>query len=143
LGHEIAHALAHHSSERLAREQMTDRALQVANGALGSLAPDVQKRLIGLLSAGAQIHSLSYDRRQESEADHIGIFLMTFAGYDPDQAVPFWQRMQELSAKHGRPPTILSDHPSDAQRIAQMKAWIPAAKAAKQAYDRGRVAPTH
>ena len=143
LGHEIAHALAHHSSERLAHEKMTERALQVANGALGSLAPEEQRRLIGLLAAGAQVHSLSYDRDQESEADHIGIFLTTFAGYDPEQALPFWQRMEELGAKHGRPPTILSDHPSDAKRIAQLKAWIPAAKAAKQAYDQGRVAPAH
>jgi predicted Zn-dependent protease len=97
--------------------------------------------LIGLLSAGAQARSLAYDRRQESEADHIGLFLMTFAGYDPEEAVAFWQRMGELSARRGQPPEILSDHPSDAKRMAQLRMWVPRARSAKQAFDQGRIAP--
>ena len=84
--------------------------------------------------------SLAYDRRQESEADHIGLFLMTFAGYDPFEAVTFWQRMQEATARRGRPPEILSDHPSDSRRIAQLRMWAPRAQAGKKAYDGGRVA---
>jgi predicted Zn-dependent protease len=116
LGHEIAHALAHHVNERVARDE---------SGRVSFL------------------RGKAYDRQQESEADHIGLFLMTFAGYDPEQAVPFWEHMREISGQHEHPPTILSDHPSDAQRIAQIKAWVPAAKAAKQAYDHGRIAQPH
>jgi predicted Zn-dependent protease len=140
MSHEIAHALAHHASERIAREQMYQHALDALNGALGAMNPETRKRLIGLLGAGAEARTLAYDRRQESEADHIGLFLMTFAGYDPREAVTFWEHMQQLFAgKH--PPEILSDHPSDARRIAQIKRWVPAAQSALAAYKAGRVAP--
>jgi len=113
LGHEMAHALAHHSSERVARER----------------------------SAANILRSLSYDRMQESEADHIGLFLMTFAGYDPDQAVAFWERMRAAAGAGGRPPEFLSDHPSEEHRIRDLRGWAPQARAAKKAYDDGRVAP--
>jgi predicted Zn-dependent protease len=141
LSHEIAHALAHHSNERLTREAMQRRAIEAANGGLGRMSPGERKFLIGLLSGGAQLNSLKYDRQQESEADHIGLFLMTFAGYDPDQALVFWQHMERLSAERGRPPAILSTHPTDARRIAEIRKWIPEAKAALRAYKEGRVAP--
>jgi predicted Zn-dependent protease len=142
MSHEIAHALAHHASERIAREQMYEHALAAANATLGVLAPATRQRLIGLLSAGAGVRGLSYDRQQESEADHIGVFLMTFAGYDPGQAVVFWERMREAS--RGRHLLeILSDHPSDARRQAQIRRWAVSAEAALRAYKSGRVAPTH
>jgi predicted Zn-dependent protease len=111
LAHEIAHALAHHGSERVAREQ----------------------------DGGNPFRRLSYNRMQESEADHIGLFLMTFAGYDPDQAVAFWERMAR--AHQGGPPEILSDHPSDERRIRDLQTWAPHARAAKKAFDEGRIAP--
>lgn len=112
MSHEISHALAHHISERIARER----------------------------TVGHGLLSLHYDRQQESEADHIGIFLMTFAGYDPDQAVAFWQEMEAASGPTSMP-AILSDHPSDASRLRQIQEWIPMAKAAKRAYDEHRIAP--
>jgi predicted Zn-dependent protease len=136
MGHEIAHALAHHASERIAREQRMQEAIAAAAGS-GAL----DHRLIGLLAAGAQVGSLAYDRRQESEADHIGVFLMTFAGYNPEQAVVFWERMQQATQHGGKPPEILSDHPSDAKRIAQLRQWVPRALAGKKAYDEGKIAP--
>ena len=142
ISHEIAHALAHHSSERIARQQMFQHALAAVNGALGTLSPEKRKQLVGLLGAGAQVGSLSYDRRQESEADHIGLFLMTFAGYDPEQAVVFWERMGQASKGQGRPPEILSDHPSDAKRISQIRQWIAHAQAAQRAWKQGRIAPS-
>jgi predicted Zn-dependent protease len=111
LSHEIAHALAHHSSERLAREE----------------------------GSGKSLGSLRFERWQESEADHIGVFLMTFAGYNPEEAVRFWSRMAQMTGT-SRVPEILSDHPSDERRIRQMQGWARAAAAAKQAYDRGRIA---
>jgi predicted Zn-dependent protease len=141
MSHEIAHALAHHASERIARQEMYEHAVRAAGGLLGQMDPQKRKELIGLLAAGAQLGSLPFDRRQESEADHIGIFLMTFAGYDPRQALVFWERMRELSARHGHVPEILSDHPSDEHRIAQIKEWIPQALAGKKAFDEGRIAP--
>jgi predicted Zn-dependent protease len=116
MSHEIAHALAHHASERIAREQ------QAGGGILTALG------------------NLRHSREQESEADHIGVFLMTFAGYDPHQAVNFWERMaQRMGGQH--PPEFISDHPSDEHRIAAMKQWVPKAIAGKNAYDEGRIAP--
>jgi predicted Zn-dependent protease len=140
MAHEIAHALAHHASERVARDLKYRRWLEVANGVLGSMDPNSRRELIGILAAGASGIGLHYNRDQETEADHIGIFLMTFAGHDPEHAVVFWRRMQQL-ARGGHVPKILSDHPSDAERIAHIQKWVPLARAAKQAYDEGRIAP--
>lgn len=113
LSHEIAHALAHHSNERITTEE---------SGRVNWL------------------YRQAYDRQQESEADHIGLFLMTFAGYDPEEALTFWQRMAQASGS-GKLPEILSNHPSDQRRINQMRKWIPQAKAALQAYKQHRIAP--
>ena len=117
IAHEVAHALAHHTSERLARQKSE------GGGFLDLLV------------------GKAHDREQESEADHVGIFLMTFAGYDPEQAVIFWERMRTATSGGSRPPEILTDHPSDSKRIAQMGSWIAPAKAAKRAYDEGRILP--
>jgi predicted Zn-dependent protease len=116
ISHETAHALAHHSSERVALKEMN-------RGGPGG------------------IWSKAYDRQEESEADHIGLFLMTLAGYNPDEAVLFWKRMQQATGGHQGLPEILSDHPSDAHRIQSMTNWAPKAKAAKRAFDEGRIEP--
>jgi predicted Zn-dependent protease len=129
LGHEVAHALAHHASERLARERMLPTGGQ-------SQDPHQRNTIVDIL---AGLSGLKHDREQESEADQIGLFLMTFAGYDPRQAVVFWRHMQELESRQGRPPVILSDHPSSAQRIQQLEQWVSNALAAKKAYDEGKV----
>jgi len=113
LAHEIAHALAHHANERITTEE---------SGRVNWL------------------YRQAYDREQESEADHICLFLMTFAGYDPDEALTFWQHMQRLS-RGGQLPEILSNHPSDRRRIEQIRGWIPQAKAAKEAYEHHHIAP--
>ena len=131
LSHEVSHALAHHVSERLAQQHMLGPARQ-------SDDPKQHNRIVDIL---AGLSGLAHDRAQESEADHIGLFLMTFAGYDPEQAVVFWERMRQVMANQPHPPEILSDHPSDNQRVEQMKKWVPLARAAKQAYDSGRIAP--
>jgi metalloendopeptidase OMA1, mitochondrial len=142
LSHEIAHALAHHASERVAAHQMTQPARDSSNGDMGSMEVGEKSRLIDVLAGiGSELHGLSAARRQESEADHIGLFLMTFAGYNPEKAVVFWERMQEISQQRGTPLEILSDHPSDARRIAQIRAWAPQAEGAKKAFELGRIAP--
>ncbi len=114
LGHEAAHALAHHASERMAVLQDS-----------------------GDKSLGA----LKYGRMQESEADHIGVFLMAFAGYDPNKAVEFWRRMEQATADQQRPPEILSDHPSPERRIHDLSVWARDARDAKDAWDRRRIQP--
>jgi predicted Zn-dependent protease len=139
LGHEMAHALAHHANERLALNPAEVRELRAANSRLANLDESRRRSLIGLLDAGAALDSLSYNRFQESEADHIGVFLMTFAGYDPEAALSFWERMRAASAGSIRLPEILSDHPADARRLAQLQGWIPLAEGAKRAYDQGQV----
>jgi predicted Zn-dependent protease len=112
LAHEIAHALAHHSNERLTRKETGQVSL---------------------------LMDKAFDRRQETEADHIGVFLMTFAGYDPKEAIRFWVRMSQAN-QGGRIPEFLSDHPSDEQRVRNMQQWVPLALAGKKAFDEGRIA---
>jgi predicted Zn-dependent protease len=128
MAHEVSHALAHHTSERLARKGVLPKG--------GQEDPQQRNQIMDIL---AGLSGLAHDRAQESEADHIGLFLMTFAGYDPGEAVVFWETMRKAMASHSHPPEILSDHPSDEQRIAQMKKWEPMARAAKQAYDTGKI----
>jgi metalloendopeptidase OMA1, mitochondrial len=158
LGHEISHALAHHASERIAREHMYHQSVNAMEGLNALTEDDNRQKLVALLGAGmaaypqreaspaerpglfAQIRDLSYDRQQESEADHIGVFLMTFADYDPRQAVVFWEEMQQRSGG-ANPPEILSDHPSDARRVAQMRVWAGRAHDAWLAWKAGNIAP--
>jgi predicted Zn-dependent protease len=141
LGHEVAHALAHHASERLARERMFGRATEVAGSStLRKLPKAIRQRMVGLLGGvGSEFSTRAYERRQESEADHVGLFLMTFARYRPEAAVEFWQKMARMSEGRPQLPAILSTHPSDRQRMAQLEGWIPFAKQALQAYESGNV----
>jgi predicted Zn-dependent protease len=140
ISHEVAHALAHHASERIAEQYMRQGALRAADGSLDSLNREDRRHLIGLLSAGTGLSTLAHSRFQESEADHIGVFLMTFAGYDPEQSIAFWDRMRRLSSRGHQPPEILSTHPRDERRMAQLRGWVPQARGAKRAYDEGRIA---
>jgi predicted Zn-dependent protease len=141
LGHEVAHALAHHANERITRQALHEHAIRVITGAFGGRDNEQHRRLMAILMGGSRFYDLHYDRQQESEADHIGIFLMTFAGYNPAAAITFWERMAEVSRSRGHPPEILSDHPSDASRLAHIRVWVTQAEAAKKAYDEGRIAP--
>ena len=83
-------------------------------------------RVFALLGAA---DSLPFSRSQESEADHIGLVYMARAGYQPREAVAFWQRMQRAS-RGKEPPEFASDHPSDAHRIERIRKWLPEAQAA-------------
>lgn len=93
MGHEIAHALAHHGAERMAQNQVVQIGMQSAAGSLGDMSPMQQQAILAMFGAGAKFGLLKYSRKHETEADHIGLLLMAAAGYDPREAASFWDRM--------------------------------------------------
>jgi predicted Zn-dependent protease len=125
LGHEIAHAVARHGNERMSQQlaaQAGGAALSVALSSKPSQTQDIWNSVYGV---GSTLGTLSYSRKHESEADRMGLIFMALAGYNPSEAVAFWQRM---GAKGGaKPPEIISTHPSDATRIAQIQKLLPEA----------------
>jgi predicted Zn-dependent protease len=133
MGHEIAHALQRHGVERMSRS-IIDQIAQL--GAIGAAASGHAGggAIQGLLGAYGVNVSLPFNRKQESEADYIGLRLMAEAGYDPRAAVPFWERMsgcpRQMIGKvcfrsQQAVPEFLSTHPSDLTRINQIEAWLP------------------
>lgn len=118
LGHETGHVTGRHAAERYSREVATQTVVQVAGAATNS---DLAAAALGL---GAQVGiSLPFSREQESEADILGIRYMHTAGYDPKEAIPFWQRM-ESGAGGSRPPEFLSTHPNPDNRIQRIRNYI-------------------
>lgn len=124
LGHEVSHALAHHGAERISDQTLVGLPLAVILQGKSELTQTLVQDAFGIGVA------LPFSRKQESEADHIGLILMAKAGYDPGQAVPFWERMTRMAQeKQGQaPPTFLSDHPSDDQRIRRIQEELPEAR---------------
>ena len=120
LGHEVSHALAHHGAERMSDQTIVSLPLAVLLDGQSDVAQTVIQDAFGIGVA------LPFGRKQESEADHIGLILMAKAGYDPHHAVEFWKRMsQEMQGK--APPAFLSDHPSDASRVQKIQEELPEA----------------
>lgn len=128
LGHEVGHALANHGNERMSQELLANMGGTALSVALSSQPQMTQELAMAAFGAGASIGVLlPYSRLQESEADHIGLILMARAGYDPREALPFWQRMN--ASPGSRPPELLSTHPAPETRIADIQALIPEAMA--------------
>ena len=128
LGHEVGHALANHGNERMSQELLANMGGTALSVALSSQPQMTQELAMAAFGAEASIGVLlPYSRLQESEADHIGLILMARAGYDPREAVPFWQRMN--ASPGSRPPELLSTHPAPETRITNIKALIPEAMA--------------
>ena len=126
LGHEIAHAIAEHGNERMSEgliQQLGGVALSVALKDKPQLTQDLFLTAYGV---GSTLGVLAYSRTQESEADHLGLIFMAMAGYNPDVAVDFWQRMAAMNQGQ-KPPEFLSTHPSDQTRINVIKNWLPEA----------------
>jgi len=129
LGHEISHALLNHGQQRMSAGMLQQLgALGVAVGAQAAgLSEEVQGALLAAYGIGSVLGgTLPFSRSNESEADHYGLLLMSIAGYNPDEAVPFWQRM--AAAGGGSTPQFLSTHPSHATRIQQLAGWNSEAK---------------
>lgn len=125
LGHEISHAVANHGNERMSQQlaiQLGGTALAVAMQQQPAQTAQIFNQVYGV---GTTLGALAYSRKHESEADKLGLCFMAMAGYDPNTAVTFWERMQKAGGAN--PPQFLSTHPSDATRIADIKAYIPKA----------------
>jgi predicted Zn-dependent protease len=127
MGHEISHALARHGAERMAQQQIAQVIVGAGSMSLGSMSPEQRQRVMQVLNAGAQFGILRYSRRHESEADHLGLLLMAAAGFNPEQAVKFWERMERATAGGKRPPEFMSTHPSHETRIRDLIKWAPEA----------------
>lgn len=125
MGHEIAHAIAEHGNERMSQGLIAQLGGTALSTALATKPEATRQLWMSVYGVGAQYGALMpYGRMQESEADHLGLVFMTMAGYDPNTAVSFWERM--AAQKGGQtPPEFLSTHPSDATRIANIKRLIP------------------
>ncbi|MCE5276025.1 MAG: M48 family metallopeptidase [Syntrophaceae bacterium] len=126
MAHEVAHALARHGGERVSQNLLLQLGQQGLNVAIANKSPEaVQAVNLGYGVASTVGVALPFSRTQEYEADHIGIILMAKAGYDPQEAPAFFERM--LQTKQGSPPEFLSTHPADQSRIRQLRSYIPEA----------------
>jgi len=126
LGHEIAHAVAQHGSERMSQgllQQLGGVALQVA---VASKPAETQALFMTAYGIGSTVGgTLPFSRKEETEADKFGLYFSAMAGYNPQEAIPFWERMS--AAGGAKPPEFLSSHPSDETRIANIKSYMPQA----------------
>jgi predicted Zn-dependent protease len=126
IGHEIAHAVAKHSNERMSQALVSQLGGQVLAQAVKQKPQQTQQIWMTLFGVEVQLGAvLPYNRLQEGEADHLGLIFMAMAGYDPNAAVGFWQRMAQNAG--AKPPEFLSTHPSDKKRLNKIKAEIPEA----------------
>lgn len=127
MGHEVAHAIAGHGSERMSQELLAQFGGVALATAMSQQPAATQQLWMTVYGAGAQYGALlPYGRLQESEADRLGLIFMAMAGYDPHEAVTFWERMSPTKGG-GQPPEFFSTHPSDASRIAAIRKLIPEA----------------
>lgn len=124
LGHEVSHALARHGAERLTQQGLATAGAKAAEFGLGrtGLGATAQAGVMKALNAGEKYGLLAYSRRQESEADRLGLLLTAAAGYDPAEAPAFWDRMEAASGG-GSGPVFAATHPPAATRIADLKRW--------------------
>ena len=126
MGHEVAHAIANHGRERMSQGLVEQFGLSTLGAAMGQnpgLTGQIFQQAVGM---SAEVGMLKFSRSHESEADHIGLIFMAIAGYDPQQAPIFWERMTKM-AGGSKPPEFLSTHPADETRIKDLNNWMPEA----------------
>ena len=126
LGHEVAHAVAKHANERMSQQMATQYGTAAIGAALGGTSAGVQQAAAAAIGLGSQYGILlPYSRKQELEADKLGLIFMAMAGYDPSAAAAFWTRMSQNAG--GSTPEFMSTHPSDDTRIQQIQKDLPEA----------------
>jgi len=143
LGHEIAHAVAKHSAEQMSKEVRAQYGGQILSGVLAAtgVSANATNTVTTLYGLGSSLGQLHYSRSNESEADWMGLVFAAMAGYDPNYAITFWQRMAQSS--QSSTPAFLSSHPSDAQRISDIQKHLPEAlQYYRQATGNGAAATT-
>ena len=123
LGHEIAHAVAKHSAERLSNEYKNQYGTAILGAVLqgAGVNQSVQQLASIVQEVGGSLFTSGFSRKQESEADHMGLIFAAMAGYNPQVATTFWQRMAAQGSGGGG---LFSDHPSDADRIKNIQGWM-------------------
>ncbi len=127
MGHEIAHAIARHGNQRMSQGMLVQfggAALSVALSQKPAVAQQLFQQAYGVSTT---LGVLKYSRAHESEADKMGLIFAAMAGYNPEAAITFWQRMADASGGQ-KPPELLSTHPSDQTRINDLRAFMPEAK---------------
>lgn len=136
IGHEVGHAVAHHGASRMSTQMATEAGGQLLGSTLSASDPKWQSAALLAYGAGSKLAvELPYSRLQESEADHIGLMYMARAGYDPKEAVAFWQRFAEFNRQQGASQSsffskFMRTHPLDEVRIEQLQKLLPEAQAA-------------
>ena len=127
LGHEIAYAVAKHSAEQMSKQIKNQYGTQILGSVLNAAGVSSSTTQLAQIIAqkGLQFRSLKYSRDNETEADRMGLIFAAMAGYDPNVAVSFWQRMSQ--GNNSNQSDMFSDHPSDAKRIAAIKQELPEA----------------
>ena len=126
MGHEIAHAIADHGNERMSQELAIQAAGIGLSVYMQQKPQETQQIFMSAFGVGSQMGILAYSRQHELEADKLGLVFMAMAGYNPERAISFWQEMSKAGGT--KPPEIMSTHPSDERRIAQIQAFMPEAK---------------
>lgn len=129
MGHEVVHALFNHGQQRMSAGLLQQGGQMVVGVATMNKTQETQQLWMTAFAGGSQMFGmLPFSRSHESEADRYGLILMAIAGYNPENAVAFWERMSANSGGEA-PPEFMSTHPSHGTRIANLKKWIPEAKA--------------
>ena len=127
MGHEIAHAVAKHGNERMSQGILAQAGTMSVAAFMREKPEATQALLMGAIGAGTTVGMLAFGRNQESEADKLGMVFMAMAGYQPKEAIPFWERMKAAGGGGGTP-EFLSTHPNHDTRIERIKEWLPTAE---------------
>jgi predicted Zn-dependent protease len=128
VGHEIAHVIARHGSERMSQGLLVNMGGMALSEAMASKPAATQQLFAQAYGMGANVAViLPYSRMHESEADRMGLVFMAMAGYNPQESIGFWQRMAAQPGNNQKPPEFLSTHPADNTRITNIKSYMPEA----------------
>ncbi|MBK6445483.1 MAG: M48 family metallopeptidase [Bacteroidetes bacterium] len=125
MGHEVAHAVARHGNERMSQMMVSTLGGMALDVALSQKSAETRSIFLTAYGAGSALGTLAYSRTHETEADKLGLIFAAMAGYDPQKAIVFWERM--ASKGGAKPPELLSTHPSDQTRIKNLKEFMPTA----------------
>ncbi len=143
MGHEISHALLRHGAERMAQQHLAQIGTLATGMAAGDMDPQKQRLVMGAFGAGAQFGVLlPFSRKDESEADEIGLMLAAAACFDPHAAIPLWERMEQQGGGQ-RPPEFMSTHPNPGNRIQRLQELMPQAMALHDKYCGQGATPAH